>query len=151
MGVDAMRGSGRWWWWLAPIVGLLLVALVARKEPTAPPPPATEAELRALVRDPAAVARGRALWGNCAACHGTVGQGAQGPNVRDDFWLHGGAMTDIVHSIAEGNPSRSMPSWRAYGMHRDDLHALAAYIASLQGTEDGTGKAPEGERVRAPR
>src|SRR4051812_24931874 len=87
----APSGRPRWWWWAIAVAGgvvLMLLALPA-PPPPAPEPELSEADLRKLVHDPAVIERGRALWSNCVVCHGAKGEGAQGPNLRDDFWLHG--------------------------------------------------------------
>lgn len=46
----------------------------------------------------------KVLFGdNCAACHGSGGQGIPGfPVLADDDWLYGGAITDIETSISSG-------------------------------------------------
>jgi mono/diheme cytochrome c family protein len=145
------RGPPAWRWWLLALLvapAVLLGALLARAGPAPPPlPPPDETTLRRLAHDPQAIARGHALWGNCAGCHGLLGQGAQCPNLRDDAWLHGSRMQDLCRSITDGFPLKGMPAWGSsgYGMQPDDVQALAAYIASLHGSEDGSGKAPEGK------
>ena len=104
----------------------------------------SENALRALAQDPVMVATGRALFlGNCTLCHGTAGQGITGPNLRDNHWLKGSDLARICESIANGNPDKGMVAWKAK-LKPNDIHALAAFIASLQGSEDGSGKAPEG-------
>lgn len=141
-------------WWLAGLLALtaaLALLRAAATPPDAPPPPpyrdgASEEELRALLRDPAVVQRGRrAFAANCTLCHGVHGEGAQGPNLRDDYWLGGSDMQDIIGCIADGRAARGMPSWRA-SLTRDELRGLAAFVASLAGSEDGRGKKPEGVR-----
>lgn len=103
-----------------------------------------EATLRRIAEDDAVVARGRALFQrNCTLCHGTAGQGQTGPNLRDDHWLKGSDLQRICESIANGNPATGMAAWSP-ALTPDELVALASYIASLHGTEDGTGKAAEG-------
>ena len=106
----------------------------------------SEDELRGQARDPALIARGRVLFQrNCTLCHGTAGQGLVGPNLRDEHWLKGSDLQRICESIANGDPAKGMAAWSAV-LPPDDLHALAAFIASLQGSEDGRGKAAEGTR-----
>ena len=128
------------------LVGVALALLLGRSSPPpAPPAPLPdEATLERLAHDPRAIARGRTLWLACAGCHGTAGQGAQGPNVRDDYWLHGSSMRAILTSIRDGYPAAGMPSWGAAGLPDADQQALAAYVASLHGSEDGSGKPPQG-------
>ena len=36
---------------------------------------------------------------NCAACHGAEGQGGVGPNMTDDYWVHGGSLSDVYQTI----------------------------------------------------
>jgi mono/diheme cytochrome c family protein len=142
-------GRPRWWWWvIAAAGGVVLMLLALPASPTAAPEPElSEADLRKLVHDPAVVEQGRALWSNCVVCHGARGEGAQGPNLRDDFWLHGSDMRDLVRDIADGAPMArpvAMPSWRLAGLTPAQIRALAAYVASLHGSDDGKGKMPEG-------
>ncbi len=117
----------------AAVVGLALALLMAAAPRAPPPPELSEAVLRTLAHDPELIARGKALWGNCVGCHGVWGQGVKGPNLRDDWWLHGSNMRDICRSIRDGYPLKGMPSWGAAGITPDDLHALAAYVVSLHG------------------
>jgi mono/diheme cytochrome c family protein len=136
-------------WWMVGGLGVvgLLIGIVFAATP-APPPPAPaepdEEHLRALARDPAVVAAGKALFPQyCAACHGPAGEGVHGPNLTDDAWLHGSDMSDLVRSIRDGYPARGMAAWGTC-YSPDQIHALAAYVASLHGTGSGHGKAPEG-------
>ncbi len=140
-----------WWWWAIAVAAglpLLWIGSLAAPVGVAVSAPATElpeAELRQLAHDPAVVARGRALWGNCIGCHGPAGEGTQGPNLRDDYWLHGSDMRDLCRAIAEGNAAKAMPVWKNF-MPVEDIHALAAYVASMHGSGNGAGKAAEGVR-----
>ena len=129
---------------------LVLLWLALHHEPTAAVPRVVyheatpEAELRTVAMDTVLIERGRSLFSrNCTLCHGTLGQGLNGPNLRDDHWLNGSDLTHICDSIANGNPSNGMAAWYP-ALKADDLHALAAFVASLQGSEDGSGKAPQG-------
>jgi mono/diheme cytochrome c family protein len=146
-------GRPRWWWWaIAAAVGvvLMVLALPSPPPPVPPEPEPSEPELRKLVHDSTVVEEGRALWGNCVTCHGGRGEGGQGPNLRDDFWLHGSDMTDLVRDIADGAPMARpvpMPSWRLAGLKPTQIRALAAYVASLHGTDDGKGKMAEGKEA----
>ena len=155
-GSDPRRMEQPWMRWLpvATGVGVLLVAGVSVSlitHPTAPPLPQyreqlSEDTLRVEAREPDVIAHGQTIFRqNCTLCHGTGGQGGFGPNLRDDFWLHGSDLTRIAESIANGNPSRGMAPWQRV-LSPTDLHAVAAFIASLHGSEDGTGKTKEGTR-----
>jgi mono/diheme cytochrome c family protein len=131
-------------------VVLLVVWFVLHHDVQPDRPPYHEAtaenDLRTLAHNAEAIARGRTLFQrNCTLCHGTAGQGLVGPNLRDEYWLKGSDLQRICESIANGNPAKGMAAWSTV-LKPDDLHALAGFIASLQGTEDGKGKAAEGVR-----
>ena len=55
--------------------------------------------LLALVKDPKAVAVGKELFTkNCVSCHRADGGGLIGPNLADNYWIHG-AILDSVYSV----------------------------------------------------
>lgn len=79
----------------------------------------------------------------CAACHLPTGAGSVGPNLTDDYWLHGGSIKDVFKTIKYGWPDKGMKSWK------DDfspvqIAALASYVKSLHGTNPPNPKAPQG-------
>ncbi len=81
---------------------------------------------------------------NCAPCHGADGGGVVGPNLTDDYWLHGGNIKDVFKTIKYGVPEKGMKSWK------DDfspvqIAQLSSYIKSLHGTKPATPKEPQGE------
>ncbi len=80
----------------------------------------------------------------CAACHLADGGGAVGPNLTDDYWLHGGSIKDVFKTLKYGWPEKGMKSWK------DDyspvqLAQLASYVKSLKGTKPAKPKEPQGE------
>ena len=79
----------------------------------------------------------------CAACHRADGGGNIGPNLTDDYWLHGGSIKDIFKTIKYGVPEKGMKSWK------DDytpgqIAQLASYIKSIHGSNPVAPKAPQG-------
>ena len=44
---------------------------------------------------------------NCAACHGQKGEGTVGPNLTDEFWLHGGDVNEIYKTVKFGVPAKA--------------------------------------------
>lgn len=89
-------------------------------------------------RPGAASARGLAIFAdNCAACHGSAGQGGRqfgAPNLADAIWLYGGSREKIAASIHSAHAG-VMPAW---GTRLDPVTVkmLAAYVHSLGGGED---------------
>lgn len=85
----------------------------------------------------------------CAACHAADGGGGVGPNLTDDYWLHGGSIKDVFKSITYGWPDKGMKSWK------DDYSPLqvqqvASYVLSLHGTKPAAPKEPQGIIDKAP-
>ena len=107
---------------------------------------ATPEALVALSKDPNALALGKSVFhATCAACHRTDGGGVVGPNLTDDFWLHGAAPERVFRTIASGVPDKGMPAWQAQ-LGALKTQAVAAYVLTLRGTNAAGGKAPQGER-----
>lgn len=95
--------------------------------------------------DAAGIADGQEIFKtNCAACHGNLGEGNVGPNLTDDYWLHGGSANDLFKTVKYGWPAKGMKSWQS------DLSALQiknviSYIHSIHGTNPANAKAPQGD------
>lgn len=95
------------------------------------------------------IAAGQTLFKtNCIACHGALGEGGVGPNMTDPYWIHGGGIKNIYLTIKNGVPEKGMIAWKNQ-LRPADMHRLASYILTLQGTNPPNGKAPEGELFQA--
>jgi cytochrome c oxidase cbb3-type subunit 3 len=104
----------------------------------------TDAELFAFAKDPAKLERGKAVFTtNCVPCHRADGGGVIGPNLTDDFWIHGGKPAQIHQTIAAGVLDKGMPAWSAT-LKPDDVTAVVAYVLSLHGTHPAAPKEPQG-------
>ncbi|MEL6866022.1 MAG: cbb3-type cytochrome c oxidase N-terminal domain-containing protein [Bacteroidota bacterium] len=80
---------------------------------------------------------------NCTACHGASGEGGVGPNLTDEYWLHGGHIKSVFKVIKYGVPEKGMIAW-SNQMSARDIHLVASYIMTLKGTNPPNGKAPQG-------
>lgn len=80
---------------------------------------------------------------NCAACHGPEGQGLVGPNLTDDYWIHGGSIADIFSTIKYGVPEKGMIAWSSQ-LKPVSMQNLASYIKTLKGTNPPNPKEQEG-------
>lgn len=79
----------------------------------------------------------------CVVCHLEQGQGSVGPNLTDEYWLHGGAPMDILKTVMDGVPAKGMAAWGGQlGPHR--VEQAVAFVLSIRDTQV-EGKAPEGE------
>ncbi len=97
-----------------------------------------------LVHDPAVLAAGQAVFKqNCVACHGDHAQGMVGPNLTDDFWLHGHKVNDLFKTVKYGVLAKGMPTWEKV-LSPGQISAVVNYVKSLHGTNPANPKAPQG-------
>ena len=80
----------------------------------------------------------------CAACHGNGGEGGVGPNLTDDYWLHGGSINNVFSTIKYGVPEKGMASWQDILVPKQ-ISEVANYIKSLYGTNPPNQKEPQGD------
>ena len=98
-----------------------------------------------LLTDVPALDAGKKIYElNCAACHGKSAEGTVGPNLTDEYWLHGGSVRDVFKTIKYGWPEKGMKSWK------DDLSPvqiaqISGYIKSLLGSKPPNAKEKQGE------
>lgn len=81
---------------------------------------------------------------NCLACHGNKGQGGVGPNLTDDYWIHGGNIQDVFKSIKYGWVEKGMKSWKD-DFSPTQIAQLASFVKSLKGTHPAGAKEKQGE------
>lgn len=109
--------------------------------------PADAAVLAALAKDQKAIALGKTVFStNCAVCHRADGGGNIGPNLTDEFWLHGGSLAEINKTISEGVLAKGMPNWGKM-LSAEQVNAVTAYVASLAQSNPPNPKAPQGDKV----
>ena len=70
--------------------------------------------------------------------------GGVGPNLTDDYWLHGGGVQNVFKTIKYGVPSKGMISWENQ-LTPLDIQNVASFIVSLQGTNPVNAKEKQGE------
>lgn len=106
-----------------------------------------DASLSLLAKDRGTVASGSETFvKTCAPCHKENGGGSVGPNLTDDFWLHGGTASNIWKTVKDGVPAKGMPAWgEQLGIEK--TQAVVAYVITLKGTNVEGGKAPQGEKA----
>lgn len=71
-----------------------------------------------MSRNPVIVDEGRKTFeSNCIPCHLASLRGkhesatAIGPDLTDQYWIHGGNPTDLYRTVTEGVPPKGMPTW----------------------------------------
>lgn len=70
----------------------------------------------------------------CAPCHRPDGGGLVGPNLCDDYWIHGSNYVDNLKTIINGVPEKGMLTWRGV-LKPSEIQAVASYIYTLRGTK----------------
>lgn len=96
------------------------------------------------------IAAGKAIFvSKCVVCHLDGGKGMTGPNLTDDYWVHGGSDADIFKTIKYGIVEKGMIAWQDQ-LTPKMMQDVVSYIQSLEyvSPEEG-GKAPEGEKYQA--
>ena len=103
-----------------------------------------------VLTDAARLEAGKAAYlQNCAACHGQQAEGMVGPNLTDEYWLHGGEVNEIFKTVKFGVTSKGMVAWQGK-LSDDQILEVSSFILSVQGSNPANAKAPQGEKAPAP-
>jgi cytochrome c oxidase cbb3-type subunit 3 len=98
-----------------------------------------------LLTDATGLAAGKAIFDkSCVVCHLAQAQGLVGPNLTDEYWIHGCTLSEIYSLIVKGVPEKGMISWKDQ-LSPAQIQQVASYIISLQGSNPPNPKAPQGE------
>ena len=82
---------------------------------------------------------------NCVACHKADGGGLVGPNLTDDFWIHGATNEDVYRTVKLGVPAKGMIAWKDQLSEKQMLQVTSYMLVKIYGTTPGPGaKAAEG-------
>jgi cytochrome c oxidase cbb3-type subunit III len=94
--------------------------------------------------DAAMISKGKGIYiSNCASCHKNLGEGSIGPNLTDDYWLHGGGIKNIFATIKNGVPEKGMISWTGI-LKPEEMRDVSVFIMSIGGSNPPNAKAPQG-------
>jgi cytochrome c oxidase cbb3-type subunit 3 len=80
----------------------------------------------------------------CAACHKTDGGGLVGPNLTDDYWIHGGSLQNLFKTVKYGVPDKGMISWKEQ-LTPVQMAQVVNYILTLKGTNPPDAKEKQGD------
>jgi cytochrome c oxidase cbb3-type subunit 3 len=114
----------------------------AKKSGGALPPEA----LLAMSKTPATVEQGKQVFATtCAPCHRADAGGNIGPNLTDNYWIHGSKPQNIYSCVHDGVPAKGMPTW---GPQLGDtkVASVVAYVLSIKDTNVPNGKPPQGDK-----
>jgi len=100
----------------------------------------------AALKMPADLSAGQGIFAtNCAPCHGANAEGKVGPNLTDEYWLHGGEINHVYKTIKFGVQGKGMVAWKGKLASKQILQ-VASYVQSLQGSKPAGAKEPQGEK-----
>jgi len=99
-----------------------------------------------IVEDEASLSNGETIYiKNCAPCHQPDGGGSIGPNLTDNYWIHGGSIQDVFAIVKYGVQGRGMRSWESLLSPQDMRDVSSFILVELAGTTPVSPKEPEGE------
>ena len=109
---------------------------------------APEPTISEPIKDAAVLAKGKQIFETqCFTCHGKLGEGGIGPNLTDEYWLHGGEIGQVIHTIRKGVPAKGMISWERT-LAPDQIDAVASFVLlKLQGSNPPNPKPPQGDKM----
>jgi cytochrome c oxidase cbb3-type subunit 3 len=90
------------------------------------------------------IAKGKKVYAiNCSSCHNPLGEGSIGPNLTDDYWIHGGGIKNIYATVKNGVQEKGMIPWGPV-LSPEQIRDVSFYVMSLKGTNPPNAKAPQG-------
>lgn len=99
-----------------------------------------------LLKEVADIDAGKVLYlEKCIACHKPDGGGNVGPNLTDEYWLHGGSIIDIFKTIKYGVTEKGMQNWQK-DLTALQMQQIASFILTLQGTNPPEAKPAQGDK-----
>lgn len=104
---------------------------------------AASSDLKPLT-DKVSLAEGEKIFAahTCSACHSPTLGGLVGPNLTDDFWMHGCDFTTVMGNIKKGFAQKGMlPYGNGKPMEEIELQKLVSYIFSKHGSKPAGAKA----------
>jgi cytochrome c oxidase cbb3-type subunit 3 len=92
-----------------------------------------------VLTDSESLAKGKAIFnGNeniCYTCHREDLGGQVGPNLTDEYWIHGCSIEEIITSIKNGYQEKGMlPYGSGNKLSDEQLLQVASYIISMRDT-----------------
>jgi cytochrome c oxidase cbb3-type subunit III len=100
----------------------------------------------ALLTDALSLANGKETWMKiCAVCHLADGGGLVGPNMTDNYWIHGNKIEDLFNVTTTGVIEKGMISYKDQLSVRQRLEVNSYILTELVGSTPANPKEPQGE------
>lgn len=101
-----------------------------------------------LLQDAVSLTSGKETWLKiCAVCHLADGGGLVGPNMTDDYWIHGNTIDDVFNVITNGVIEQGMLAYKDQLSEKQRLDVASYILAELHGSSPANPKEPQGELI----
>ncbi len=98
-----------------------------------------------LLEDEASLASGQETWAKiCSVCHLMDGGGLVGPNMTDNYWIHGNTLEDMFKIVETGVIEKGMIPYKDQLSEQKRLEVISYILLKVVGTTPATPKAPQG-------
>ncbi|MDA3942886.1 MAG: c-type cytochrome [Bacteroidetes bacterium] len=99
-----------------------------------------------LLEDAGSLASGKETWGKiCAVCHLADGGGLVGPNMTDNYWIHGNKLEDMWAVVENGVLEKGMISYKDQLSKQQRLEVISFIKLEIVGSTPANPKEPQGE------
>lgn len=115
--------------------------------PQVTPEKSAEFEIKVL-HDDASLQAGKEIFDKiCQVCHRKDGGGLVGPNMTDNYWIHGNTIQDMYNVVTNGVIDKGMIPYKDQLSPQKRLEVLSYIIVKLHGTNPENPKAPQGTEM----
>ncbi len=84
----------------------------------------------------------------CTTCHGQHGEGnAIGPNLADEYWIHGNTPNELFQIIKNGVPTKGMTPFKGQLSPEQMVQVLSYVLLKIQKSNPENAKEPQGEKI----
>lgn len=99
-----------------------------------------------LKEDAASLANGKETWDKiCAVCHLVDGGGLVGPNMTDNYWIHGNKLEDLWNVVENGVLEKGMISYKDQLSQQQRLEVISYILVDMVGSTPANPKEPQGD------
>lgn len=100
-----------------------------------------------LLTDASDLNAGKAIFDtNCVACHMADGGGGIGPNLTDDYWILGGDIKSVFHTVSEGGrDGKGMIAWKQTLKPLEIAQVSSYILTEIKGKTPANPKEAEGD------
>ncbi len=102
-----------------------------------------------IVSDAEKIEEGKQIFAtNCVACHLADGGGSVGPNLTDNFFIHGNSPTEMYQVIKNGVLEKGMLSWKDKFSPYQMQNVMSYIKTNIEGSTPANPKDPQGEEAK---